>query len=240
MTDTPEQHTFSARLDCRYLLHTPKEARPGSVLVLTLHGYGSNPEAMLHLTRGLVGSECVIASVQAPNQFYTSQTQRGSEPPIGYNWGVRDHWAAAVRLHHDMVREALSSLRVRFGLGSANCMLVGFSQPVGLNYRFAATWPDEVRGVIGICGGVPRDWEEDKYRPVTASLLHIARQEDEFYPPEMSMQFGDRLRNRARDVEFHMLPGGHRFPSKARHIVNPWMARVFGTEEREETATEAG
>ena len=107
-------------------------------------------------------------------------------------------------------------------------MLVGFSQPVGLNYRFVGTWPAQVGGVIGLCGGVPRDWEEDSYKPVTAALLHISREEDEFFPAATAAKFPDRLRVHAPDVEFHMLPGGHRFPSKARHIAQPWMDRVFG------------
>jgi|SRR5581483_1826661 len=229
MTGQPEHHTFTARLDCRYLLQVPEQTDERTVLVLTLHGYSSNPAAMLHLTSGLVGAEHIIASLEAPNQHYLTQGLPGAQSVVGYNWGVRDHWASSVRLHHDMVLETLSELRGRFDLPASRCMLVGFSQPVGLNYRFAATWPDQVGAVIGICGGVPRDWDEDKYRPVTAAILHLAREEDEFYPAEMSSQFPDRLRKYANDVEFHLLPGGHRFPSKARHIAQPWMERVFAS-----------
>jgi predicted esterase len=184
---------------------------------------------MLHLTAGLVGTAHVIASLQGPNQHYLTQGLPGAQSVVGYNWGVRDHWESSVRLHHEMVLETLAQLRGRFGTPATRCMLVGFSQPVGLNYRFVATWPDQVGAVIAICGGVPRDWEEDKYRRVGAAILHLAREEDEFYPPDVSRQFADRLRKRANDVEFHMLPGGHRFPSKARHIAQSWMGRVFGS-----------
>jgi predicted esterase len=104
---------------------------------------------------------------------------------------------------------------------------VGFSQPVGLNYRFAATHPAAVRGVIGICGGLPKNWEEGPYQRVEAALLHIARQEDEFYKPEATAHYPERLRLRASDVEFHLLEGGHRFPSKAGPLVERWIARVF-------------
>lgn len=225
MLEKIERHTFTAKLDCRYLLHVPEQTDDDAVLVLTLHGYSSNPEAMLNLTLGMTGTRHIVASLQAPNQHYVKQ---GAPAVIGYNWGVAEHWGSAVRLHHDMVLETLAMLRGRFGIPASRCLLAGFSQPVGLNYRFAATWPGEVGGVVGVCGGIPRDWEEDKYREVTAAVLHIARQEDEFYPPEMSAGFKQRLHLRARDVEFHMLPGGHRFPSKAREIAGPWMARVFG------------
>lgn len=230
MLETFERHTFTAELDCHYLLHIPEQVDDGTVLVVTLHGYSSNPETMLHLTAGLVGTRHIIASLQAPNQHYLTQGLPGAKSVIGYNWGVHDHWVSAVQMHHEMVGKCLSALRGRCGIAAQRCVLVGFSQPVGLNYRFVATYPNEVGGAIGICGGVPRDWEDDKYQPVRTALLHIAREEDEFYPPEMSGQFADRLKKRASDVEFHMMPGGHRFPSKARNIVQPWMARVLGIE----------
>jgi predicted esterase len=105
---------------------------------------------------------------------------------------------------------------------------MGFSQPVGLNYRLIGTYPAEAGGVIGICGGVPKDWEEDKYHPVAAPILHISRSEDEFFPADTARGFPDRLRHHAADVEFHLLPGGHRFPSKARDLIHTWRKRVFG------------
>ncbi|MBZ5609983.1 MAG: hypothetical protein LAP38_17110 [Acidobacteriia bacterium] len=226
---TTEHHTFTAPMECRYLLHVPEDIGPKPRLLVALHGYSSNPEVMLRLTVGLVGSGQVVASIQAPNQHYVTAgalPDRQSVP--GYNWGISPHWDATVRLHHEMVLRVLAELRERFRVGPERCALVGFSQPVGLNYRFAATHPEQVAAVIGICGGVPRDWEESKYRPVTAKVLHISRDQDEFYPVEVVQTFPGRLRVRAADVEFHLMPGTHRFPSKADKVVRPWLDRVFG------------
>jgi len=64
-----------------------------------------------------------------------------------------------------------------------------FSQPVGLNYRLAVTYPDEVRGVIGICGGVPKNWEDGNYGRASAALMHIARREDEIFPPAVTEKY---------------------------------------------------
>ncbi len=222
-----EHQTFTARLECRYLLHIPESLDRNSLVITTLHGYSSNPEAMLRLTAGLVGDGHVIASLQAPNQHYVSDGLPNRQSVPGYNWGISPHWEAAVRLHHDMLLQTLAVLRERFKLGRDRCLLVGFSQPVGLNYRFAGTHPGEVAGIIGLCGGVPRDWEEDKYRPVQAAVLHISRDQDEFYPVEMVQKFPERLRAHAADVEFHLLEGPHRFPSKAGTIVRPWIQRIF-------------
>ena len=231
---TVEHQLFTARLECRYLLHipaqTPEQLDDNSLLVIALHGYSSNPEAMLRLTAGLLGDRHVIAALEAPNQHYVSDGLPNRQSVPGYNWGITPHWDSAVRLHHDMLLHTLESLKERFKMGKDRCLLVGFSQPVGLNYRFAGTHPGEVAGIIGICGGVPRDWEEDKYRPLEAAVLHISRDRDEFYPVETVKKFPERLRRHAADVEFHLMEGPHRFPSKAGGIVRPWIERIFGRE----------
>lgn len=223
VSGTPEIGVFETPLCCRYLIRNPEPFRQPAKIAVTLHGYGSNPESMLALTAGLLGPDWVIASLQAPNQHYSNI----AEGTAAYNWGIRDHWQEAVELHHAMILRVLRDLRERFGASPAACLLAGFSQPVGLNYRFAATHADEVGGILGICGGVPRDWEEDKYQPVAAPILHISRDEDEFYPVPVVSEFPRRLRLRASDVEFHLLPGKHRFPSQAGPIVRPWLERVF-------------
>jgi len=214
-------------MECRYLLHVPDSVVTNPLIVLALHGYGSSPEAMLRLTAAMVGEQHIVAAVQAPNQHYANPGLPNAQSAAAYNWGIRPHWQSSILLHHDMVRKTLATLRERFDVGPKHCLLVGFSQPVGLNYRFIATHPHEVGGVIGICGGLPRDWEEDKYQPVNASVLHLSRDQDEFYPLDVVATFAERLRRRVSDVEYHLLPGAHRFPSQAGELVRPWIARVF-------------
>lgn len=218
------QHcTFSARLDCRYLLHVPEPMPECPILIAALHGFGQSPEEMLPLTTNLAGRRHIVAALQAPNQFYLSQ-QRNK---VGYCWATHKHSDSCVRLHHEMLLHVLGETGRKFDIPCERRILLGFSQPVGMNYRFAATHPSAIRGVIGICGGVPKNWEDGPYQRVTASLLHLARQEDEFYPPEVTADFAERLLLRATDVEFHMLEGGHRMPSKAQHIVQRWLDRII-------------
>ena len=212
-------------LEASYLLHVPPHIDQKTLLVLTLHGYGSNPEVMLRLSVPAVGEDCMVASLRAPNQYYVSGSPATEE--IGYNWGTRRHGDLNIRLHHEMVRAVAAQLRAKFNIPAARTILMGFSQPVGLNYRLIGTHPDVAGGVIAICGGVPKDWEEPKYHAVAAPILHISRSEDEFFPADVVRGFPDRLRHHASDVEFHLLPGAHRFPSKARGIIQGWRSRVF-------------
>lgn len=198
-------------------------------LVLAMHGYGSNPEVMLRLSEAALGKDSMIASLRAPNQQYLKTGALGTPLPgseIGYNWGTNLHAAQNIRMHHEIVRTISAELRERFGIPAKRTVLMGFSQPVGLNYRFIGTYPDSVGGVIAMCGGVPKDWEEDKYGRVDAPILHIARSEDEFFPEAVAQGFPARLRAHAEHVEFHMLPGKHRFPSKAGSMIRAFLERL--------------
>jgi len=215
--------TFTAQLDCHYLLHVPDAITPSTLLVVTLHGFSANPETMMRLTGMMFGEEHVIASLQGPNQFYTDPKAE----QIGYGWITRRHAASSIRLHHEMVLHVLNDAGREYGIPPARRILTGFSQPVGLNYRFVATHPDAVGGVAGICGGLPSDWETGAYQPVKTSVLHIARRSDEFYPPEVTEKYAQRLRLRAPDVEFHLIDGGHRFPSASRAIADAWLGRIL-------------
>ncbi len=236
MRSQDEPVNFSVSLPCRYLVRVPPRGSSLTGLAVTLHGYGSDPNPMLGFTSDLLGPHWAVAAVQGPFQHYANSPAAGDvsgtagtqAPVAAYNWGIRDHWRDAVRLHHEMILHVLREARERLGLNASRCLLAGFSQPVGLNYRFCATHPHEARAVLAICGGVPRDWEDGMYQPVTASLLHIARSEDEFYPLTVAQDFERRLRLRAADVEYHLLPGRHRFPSQAHTVVRPWLGRVFG------------
>lgn len=221
-SDSPRNCTFTARVDCHFLLHEPEEISPKSLLVVALHGFAGNPEDMLRLTRAAVGPHHFIASVEGPNQFYLSE----KTGHIGYGWGVSRHAASSIRLHHEIVQHVLNQAGRDCGIPPQRRLLAGFSQTVALNYRLAATCPAAVGGVMAFCGGVPGNWEDGPFQPVTAAILHIARAEDRFYPPDVAARIPGRLRLRAPDVEFHLIEGPHRFPSKATPIVGRWLQRL--------------
>ena len=215
--------TFTARLDCHYVLDAPAPGEAGACLIAALHGYGQNAEVMLKLARSAAGPRHAIASIEGPYHFFARQ--EGLE--VGYCWVTSRHAESSVRLHHDMVQHVLNDAGRQCGIPPERRILMGFSQPVGLNYRFAATCPGEVRGVAAFCGGLPGNWETGPYQRVTASVLHVARDRDEFYPPSVTETYAERLRLRAGDVEFHLLDGPHRFPSRVGPILDRWLERIL-------------
>ena len=221
--DDISDNCFSARLDCHYWLLKPSTVDVHTPMVVTLHGFGANPESMLQLTARLFANSAVIASVQGPNQFFLGP----STQEVGYGWITSRRPAESIRLHHEMLLYVLADAGRKFNIPPERRLLIGFSQSVSLNYRFAATHPNTIRGVVGICGGLPSDWDSGAYQPVTASVLHISRTSDEYYPPNVTELYPERLRQRAVDVEFHLIEGKHQVPSDGSRLIGPWLSRIL-------------
>ncbi|MBL0155886.1 MAG: dienelactone hydrolase family protein [Bryobacterales bacterium] len=216
---TPIQSgTFELRRPARYLL-SHGEAAP--YRVAALHGYGMTAAEMLDLTRRLLGPAPDIAALEAPNTFNLGRDHHTTT--AGYNWGTRDTAEFHIELHHQM----LNALMAQLGWNGHEVLLLGYSQSVGLNYRYLATHPSSVRAAVALCGGIPANWDQSSGAPIETAILHIARTEDEFFPAHDVARFEERLRRRASAVEFHLLPGRHRFPLTAAPLVQSWLRRVF-------------
>ncbi len=223
MSNSPVTGQFTIQRPIRYLIDAPPGPTP-QVCAIALHGYGMNASEMLSLTRRLLGPQPLIASLEGPNAFLIGKPGDSS---TGFHWGTPATTGFHVDVHHQAVRAISAILTQQFGAGAGNLLLLGYSQSVGLNYRFAASHPGSARAVMGLCGGIPSTWE-DEITAVDCAILHVARTEDEFYPAAAVEQFEQRLRKRASDVEFHLLPGPHRFPLKFATQAQQWLSRVFG------------
>jgi predicted esterase len=216
------ERTFSARLGCRYLLHLPEKVDAQTVLVAALHGFSGNAEDMLaHPPNGRP------APRDRRHRGHTVSLSAGGQP-CRYGWITNRRAAESIRLHHEMVLHVLEEAGCECNIPAERRVLLGFSQPVSINYRFAEAYPDSVRGVVGICGGLPGDWDDQHPGRIGAAVLHIARREDEFYPAERTEQYAPRLRLRCDDVEFHLLDGTHRFPSRSGPVWDKWLNRILG------------
>lgn len=216
---------FPAQLDCHYLLQIPDLIDEQTPLVVALHGFSGNPDGMLRATSRLFEKPPLIASVQGPYQFFLSAAVQ----EVGYGWITNRHASESIRLHHQMISHVLDEVGSEFAIPVERRLLVGFSQSVALNYRFASAHANAVRGVIAICGGLPSDWDNGQYEPVRASVLHVAGRQDDYYKLNVTEGYPDILRRHAADVEFHVVEGGHRMPSAGSAIVTPWITRVIST-----------
>ena len=127
-------------------------------------------------------------------------------------------------VHHSALLELIDSLTNEGVADSRQIFLLGFSQSCALNYRFAFAHPNHLRGVIGICGGMPGDWETSKlYKQTNAAVFHLSGERDEFYPPARTANYAVQLRERASDVEFRSYDAGHEIVQPMRDNVRSWL-----------------
>ena len=201
------------------------EGRTRRPLVVVFHGYGGEKSSMLRWARKVFGEELALASLQGPHPHLVDPADRSQPLGYGFGWVTNFHPEESVALHHTAVRELLRRLGERDAIDPHRVFLLGFSQSVAVNFRFAFTEPERVRGVVGICGGIPGDWgKSGKYKAAEFGVLLVGGNRDEFYPPERIRANAEKLRERARDVETRFFEAGHEIPVEAHGPIRDWIA----------------
>jgi predicted esterase len=217
--------TLAAEVKLYYDLYEPPDAASSAPLLLALHGYGSNKGWMMREAREHAPLGFAIATLQAPHQHMKEPREPGGAFRYGFGWLTNFHPEESIALHHRAVLDLTDALVSRGVARRERIFLMGFSQSCALNYRFAFTHRETLRGVIGICGGLPGDWETNiSYGETRASVLYLSGKRDEFYTPERVETYAARLRTRAADVETRAYDAGHEFVPEMRGDVRAWLA----------------
>ena len=224
MNDTEPQvdRALEARINLYY------DLRPGltapAPLLIALHGYGANKRYMMAEARKMAPEPFAIASLQGFHQHIREPWQEGGPLRFGFGWLTNFRSEESVAIHHRALIDLIETLTAEGVADPGRVFLLGFSQSCALNYRFAFTHPDRLRGVVGICGGIPGDWETSStYRNAEIDVLHIAGTRDEFYSPERVRDYERQLNTRARSVEFKSYNAAHEIIPEMRPDVVQWL-----------------
>ena len=224
--DEPQvDRILEARIKLYYDLR-PATLSPAPLLI-ALHGYGANKRQMMREAQLMAPEEFAIASLQGFHQHIKEPREKGAPLRFGFGWLTNFRSEESVAVHH---RALLDLIRILSDEGVADpnrVFLLGFSQSCALNYRFAFTHPDRLRGVVGICGGIPGDWETNSaYRRTEIDVLHLAGTRDEFYPPDRVKDYEQQLKTRARSVQFSSYDAAHEIVPEMRPDVVQWLTQL--------------
>ena len=229
MNDTGLQvdRTLEARINLYYDLR-PGTSSPAPLLI-ALHGYGANKRYMMAEAQYMAPEQFAIASLQGFHQHLREPREEGGPLRFGFGWLTNFRSEESVAVHHRALIDLIEILTAEGIADPARVFLLGFSQSCALNYRFAFTHPDRLRGVVGICGGIPGDWETSPtYRNAEIDVLHLAGQRDEFYTPERVRDYERQLTTRARSVEFKSYNAAHEIIPEMRPDVVQWLSTQLG------------
>jgi predicted esterase len=222
-TLTPDQR-LSARINLYYDLQpAPNSPAP---LLIALHGYGAFKETMMREAQQMAPDGFAIASLQGFHQHMKEPRQPGGPPRYGFGWLTSYRSEESVAVHHQAVLDLIDKLAGDGVADPLRVFLLGFSQSCALNYRFAFTYPERLRGVVGICGGIPGDWETSTvYRQAAIDVFHLTGTEDEFYAPARVADYEKQLGTRARSVASKSYHAGHEIVPEMRSDVKQWLTR---------------
>jgi phospholipase/carboxylesterase len=216
------ERTRTAQITLRYDV-VPAEARPAPLLI-ALHGYGASKWHALREAKMIAPEGFALAALQGPHQHLREPKEKGGPLRYGFGWLTNFHPEESVGIHHTALLEIVDELSVEGIVDQKRIFLLGFSQSCALNYRFAFTYPNILRGVIGIGGGVPGDWDtNDGYKQTDAAIFHLAGEHDEYYGPERVANYAAQLRQRAQDVDFRSYDAGHESSPEMRSDIRAWL-----------------
>jgi phospholipase/carboxylesterase len=217
-----EERELTAEIKLYYDLHLPDAA--ACPLLIALHGYGANKRQMMREARSIAPPDFAIASLQGFHQHIKEPKEKGGPLRYGFGWLTSFHPEDSIKVHHHALLNLIGALINEGTIDRERVFLLGFSQSCALNYRFAFTHADILRGVIGICGGLPGDWESNElYRRTTASVFHLTGEKDEFYPPSRVQDYPALLRTRAHDAKVKAYDAGHEITEAMREDVRAWL-----------------
>lgn len=220
--DPNTDRTLPARINLYYDLHVPS-AGPAPLLI-ALHGYGANKRQMMREAQLMAPAGFAIASLQGFHQHIREPREPDGPLRFGFGWLTNFRSEESVEIHHQALLDLTKQLIEERVADPAQVYLLGFSQSCALNYRFAFTYPEQLKGVIGICGGIPGDWDTNhKYRESELDVFHLAGTQDEFYTPERVRDYEKQLATRARTVEFRSYDAAHEIVPEMREDVTRWL-----------------
>ena len=222
-----EERALAAEVRLYYDL--ARAAREPAPLLVALHGYGASKRQMMREARAMAPEGFAVASLQGFHQHIREPREEGGPLRYGFGWVTNFRPEDSIRLHHRALSDLISSLADEGAADPTRVFLLGFSQSCALNYRFAFTHAESLRGVVGICGGLPGDWDANElYGQTRAAVLHLTGERDEFYPPARVGAYAEQLGRRARDVEVRAYDAGHEITGPMREDVRAWLRKRAG------------
>jgi len=222
---------FKVEQYVHYDLRLPKPRSDGesAPLLIALHGYGGSKSQMMRDALEIAPENFAVVSLQGVHQHL--KERRAPEEPLryGFGWLTNFRPEESTELHHRALLDVVEILAEDGSIDRAHVFLLGFSQSVALNYRFAFTYTKILRGVVGICGGLPGDWDKSlRYKETRAAVLHLSGARDEFYPPARTNDYKNRLSTRAASVEVRDYDAGHEITDRMREDVRAWLQHQCG------------
>ncbi len=223
--DVQTDLTLTAEISLYFDLFLPEIPDGPAPLLIAVHGYGAHKRYMMREARRVAPEQFVVASIQAPHPHYR-RTDDGYR--VGFGW-LSDHKPEEyVRLHHNFVLGVIDKLASQCKIDRSKIFLYGFSQACALDFRFAFTYPDLLRGIVGVCGGIPGDLDANPiYKPFSADTFYLYGDDDEFYTQDQFRSFDEKLAGLLPNFQSKHYSAKHEITDEMRSDISSWLKRFI-------------
>jgi phospholipase/carboxylesterase len=223
---TVVERSLRAQINLYYDIQPgPRSQAP---LLIALHGYGAYKAQMMREGQRIAPDDFAVASLQGFHQHLKDPREPGGPLRFAFGWLTNYRPEESIAIHHQALLDLIATLTNEGIADPARVFLMGFSQSCALNYRFAFTHPDRLRGVIGICGGIPGDWETNtNYKKTSAAVFHLTGALDSFYPPERVRNYEEQLALRSDQVRFKSYEAKHEIIEPMRIDIREWLNELI-------------
>jgi predicted esterase len=214
--------TTKAEIDLYYDVFIPENVSKPAPLLIAVHGYGMNKRYMMREARQIAPEDFIIASLQGPHQHFQ---RTGDTYKIGFAWLTDYKTDEYIRLHQKFILAMVGKLAQDGVVDPARIYLFGFSQSSALNFRFAFTHPNFLKGVVAVCGAAPSDIDSNPaYKTFDAKTLYLYSTDDEFYPIEKFREFEAKLGERLPDYRSRQFDAKHEITQEMRNEIREFLA----------------
>lgn len=224
---TTDQY-LTAEIKLYYDLYVPPDAGEKAPLLIAVHGYGAHKRHMMREARQVAPENFVIASIQGPHQHFRP-AKDGKGYRVGFGWLTDQYSDEYVSLHHYFIISLIEKLSSEGTIDISRIFLYGFSQACALNFRYAFTFPNVLKGIIAICGGIPGDLETNpKYSPFAADTLYLYGDDDEFYTNEKFARFDHQLASKLPNYHSRQFEAKHEITDEMRDEIKGFLDEKSG------------
>ena len=213
--------------DLYYLTKLPKNSIENPILLLMLHGYGSNEEDLFSFASEL-DENLLIISARAPlaldfggfawySIHFTAGQDKFSDIP------------EAIQAR-DQISEFIDQLDAKYHFDKDKSMLMGFSQGAILSYAVALSYPNKIKNVIAMSGYALPEIIQDHKNTSDYKLLRFFCSHgtvDPVIPIEWARKSDAFLTQNQIKHEYHEYPVGHGVAPRNVSDMKDWMQKII-------------
>jgi phospholipase/carboxylesterase len=223
----PEDLSFKAEVNLYYDLHLVENAQSPAPLLIVTHGYAENKRWTMRIARDLAPEGFAIASLQGLYQQIVEPKIPDGPLRFGFGWLTNFKPEESIALHHKFLLDVIEKLT---GDGTADkdkIFLLGFSQSCALDFRFALTHRNILKGIFGLCGGIPGDLETSQlFGAIDTPAYYLYGNEDKYVTVEKFEDNAKRLAQFTKDLQTKQYDAKHEISAEMRADVKMWLAQL--------------